>query len=290
MKVSNALPLGFALFYASLWAVSPNILHTISDIFPPFDLILLVLFIVSVVKILRAFFRHSRSPLDATKELSKTHFTTTDDVEIDKELKEDKKESRLLKRKTMRLTKLDIRTIEDIEDCLKHMISVIRDKGNTIDQREIAELTHGLKQIAQKESILKRGMELIRRHLIAYKQIHRKDIPELEKRLAESTDRKTQDIIQEQITYQKRMLQALEFMQRYAPKIEEFTKSLNRLVFMAMEKMKSAYPGDALKYLEYACRDMEQMKTTYEKQKDLEKYLLRINKKTIRDLKKEKDR
>ena len=289
MHLSNALPLGFALFYISLWAVSPNILHNIQNIFPPFNGILLILFMISIFRIISAFFKYSKkSPLESATDLRKTQVTTDEDIETDREISEDKKESRLLKKKTIKLTRLDLKTIEDIEDYLKQMIALIKEKGNTIDQQEIAQLTSALRQIAKKEDVLKKSMQVIKTHVNAYKAIHRKDIPELEKRLNQTHDKKQRKTIEEEVSYQKRMLQTLDFMQKYESKINEFTQSFNNLLSVAMQRLKSHYPNDALSYLENANTSLQNMKHIYNKQRDYEKYLLKLNKKTIRDLKKEK--
>ena len=292
MRLSNALTLGFALFYISLWAVIPNILHTFQERFPPVNGILLLLFVVSVFKVMAAFFRHSRkSPLDIAKGLQKAHFSpadTEDDVEIEREEKEEKREAKLLKKKAMKITDAEIRTIEELEDYLEQMINVIKGRGSNIDLQEISELTHVLRRIGRKENILKQGLRLIRKHINAYKAIHLRNIPELEKRLSEVKDDKAKKSIEKEITYQKWMLQALDFMQRYESKIMGFTETFNKLLYAAMQKLKSRYPTDAQEYLIHAYNGLQEMKHIFEKQREIEKYLLKLNKKTISDLRKEK--
>jgi len=291
MRLPNALALGFALFYISLWAVIPNILHTIQARFPPVNGILLILFVVSVFKVMAAFFRHSRkSPLDTVKYLKRTDFTPkdTDDVEIEREEKEEKREMKLLKKRTMKLTGLEIKTIEEIEYYLEQMTAVIESKGNNIDPEEISELTHALRQIGKKENILKQGLELIKRHVNAYKSIHRKNLPELEKRLEEEKDKKKRKNIEEEITYQKWMLQALDFMETYGKKIIAFSQTFNKLIYTGMQKLKGRYPSEAQDHLLHAHRSLREMRQIYEKQKEIEKYLLKLNKRTISDLKREK--
>ena len=81
----------------------------------------------------------------------------------------------------------------------------------------------------------------------------------------------------------------MDYLQKYEPKINEFTQSFNRIVYTAMQRVKSKYPNDALSYLEHARHSVVQMKHIYEKQKDLEKYLITVDKKIISDLKNEKN-
>jgi len=290
MQLHTVLPIGYALFYISLWAVSPNILHTIGDIFPPLNLILLFLFVISVWKSVVSFFHHSRSPLDAAKRLNKMEISTPTNIEIDREIKQDKKERTLIKTQSLRLTKTGINSVEDIQNLLKRMVHLVRNQGNSVDEQEIARLTKALREIFQKENLLKKGIDLMRRHVNAYNSIHKKDIGELEKRLGETEDSRKRRTIEEEIHYQKKMLQVLKFMEKYEAKVVEFTQSFNKLLYAAMDRLKSRYPNDAFAYLEHAQRNLSEMKGIYEEQRYLENYLLKLNKKTISDLKKEKGR
>ena len=131
LRLSTALPLGFALFYVCLWAVIPNILTTFQNTFPAVNGILIILFVVSVFKVLAAFFRYSRkSPLNTARTIQKPGFLPPDpDVpEIEREEREEKKEMKLLKKRSMKLTKMEINTVEEIADYLEQMINVIKEK------------------------------------------------------------------------------------------------------------------------------------------------------------------
>ncbi|MBW1781275.1 MAG: hypothetical protein JRL30_11100 [Deltaproteobacteria bacterium] len=291
LRMSTALPLGFALFYVSLWAVIPNILTTFQETFPPVNGILLILFVVSVFKVLAAFFSHSRkSPLEIAKDMPKPGFLPPDREvpEIEREEKEEKKEMKLLKRKNMKLTEMEIKTVEEIEDYLEQMIGTIKKKGKDIDQEEIAELVHVLRQIGKKQGVLEQGLALIKRHEKAYKNIHKRDISELEKRSSNAKSNDEKRVIEEEIFYQRNMVKALEFMDKYEQRIIDFTASFNKLIYGGMQKLKERYPSDALEYLVEAHKSLTEMKHVYEKQKEFEKYLLKLDKKTIKDLKKEK--
>ncbi|VBB45023.1 membrane hypothetical protein [uncultured Desulfatiglans sp.] len=297
MSLANALSLGFALFYISLWAVIPNILHDIQENFPPVNGILLLFFIVSIIKIIAAFFRYSRkSPLETARRLRTTGFDSVtsgntgavENVEVEREEKDEEKEAKSLKKRTMKITKAEIRTLEDIETYIERMIQLIKEKGNNIDQEEISELIHILRQIVQKEDILKKGLKIIKTHVEAYQALHQKDISELSKRLSETKDRKQYKILHEELAYQKQMIQALAFLENYESKITDFYKSFIKALSLAMQKLKEKYHEDCLAYLEKAREGLKEMKYVYETQKSIEKYLLRLNKKTIADLKKEK--
>jgi hypothetical protein len=86
------------------------------------------------------------------------------------------------------------------------------------------------------------------------------------------------------------MLDVLDFLEKFESKIKTFAQDFNNVLYTAMWKIKSQHQADALAYLDHARQSLAKMKHIYEKQKELEQYLLKLNKKTIKDLKKERDR
>jgi hypothetical protein len=248
----------------------------------------LVLFIFSVATTVMRFFHHSRSPLAIARDFQATPFGRAEDVEIDREMADSRNEGKLLKRTTLKVTKMDINTLEDIENYLQQIVNIVRDRGNSIGRRQIDELTQALRRIVQKEDMLKRGMGLIKKHVAEFQSTHRKDVLEIEKRLAEAKNKKERRLIQEELSYQKRMLQVMDFMQRHERKVLDFCKTFNSLLTDALQKLKSHYPKDALSHLEQAHNSVVQMKHIYEHQKEFEKYLLKLNKNAVSDFKKEK--
>ena len=288
MKPWTALPIGYAIFYISLGAVSPNVLHNLADIFPLGNGILGFLFIASIIKTVMRFFSHSRAPKEAAIELSRIQPARIEEPEIQREIREDKQERRMLKGKTAQVTKTEIKTIEDIEKVIRHLAGIIKSKAPNLDQDDVGHVVAMLREVSRKESILGRGKDLIRAHANAYKSLHKKDTSELEKRLRETSDRKKRGLIEEELTYQKRMIQAVDFLDKYEVKIQQFIESFNRLLYTAMQKLKTNNPHEALSYLNAAYQELEKMRSIYSHQKEIETYLLKVNKKTIKDLKKEK--
>jgi len=84
------------------------------------------------------------------------------------------------------------------------------------------------------------------------------------------------------------MIATIDFIETYENRIIEFTQNLNKTLSKAIEKLKTIHPHECLEYLEYAKKELSAMKHIFKKQKDLEKFVLKLSKKTIKDLKKEK--
>jgi len=209
-------------------------------------------------------------------------------VDLEEGVKDDKKEQKEVKKRTMKITKNEINTTEDMKTILNQMIALVRQKGNSVDEQEVGQLTHNLRQIYAKEELLKRGMYLIQRHVKAYNTLHKDNIQQLQERLNQTQDKKQRATIDEELLYQKQMLQAIDFLKRNENKITQFVQQFNRNIYTAITKVKTKYPYDALAYLKQANIALNQMQSTYARITHFEKYLLKLNKKTISDLKKER--
>ena len=290
MKVSISLPLGFVLFYISIFALTPNIMTNIQNIFPLAKPIMAILFAISLFRLITAFFRHSKpNLLNIGKEINNRPIPIKDEPEINHEIKDDKKEEKLLKGKTIKLTKMEIRTVDDMENSLEQLIRLIRANDENISKDETYKISQILRQISQKENILLGSMPILKRQAEIYKTKHRKDLVELDKRLrAAINNPQQQNMIRQEIHFQKQMIATIDFIETYENRIIEFTQNLNKTLSKAIEKLKTIHPHECLEYLEYAKKELSAMKHIFKKQKDLEKFVLKLSKKTIKDLKKEK--
>jgi len=291
MRTRLALPLGFVLFYISLVRLTPNIMTDFQSVFPLAKLTMAVLFFISLYYLIKAFISHLKPDLKETaKEIKDIKSPVKDEPEIEHEIHEDKKEDKLLKGKTLKLTKFEIHTIDDMENILEHLISLIKSKGSGVTQEEGLEISKLLQKINENENVLLRAMPTLKHHAEIFKSKHRKDISELEKRHSESKDNpKQQKAIEEELKYQKQMIELLNFIESYESKIVSFTQTFNQTIAKAMQRLKSLYPHDCLEYLEYSKKGLSEMKHIFKKQKELEEYVIKLNKKTIKDLKREKN-
>jgi hypothetical protein len=148
-------------------------------------------------------------------------------------------------------------------------------------------LSH-LRAIQKDEYILLGGLITIRNHAKMYKLKHRKDISEIEDRLRKTRSPKQKKLLSEELTYQNKMLEALDYLDKYEARVFEFKKAFDKLLYMAIERLKAKNAGEALAYLKSAQMEISKIRFIYEKQMQLEHYLVKTNKKTIDSLKEEK--
>ena len=168
------------------------------------------------------------------------------------------------------------------------MIKIIKRRGGALKDEDITILINNLRTIAKNESILKNGLAYIKKHTSTYRATHKKDIPFLEKRMSNTESLQGKRLIKEEIDYQGKILEAIKFLEDNEMKILAFTQSFNRLLSEAINKLKSQLPEECLRFLEVAKSSLERMENIYYHQKEIENYLIKVDKKTIKDLKKEK--
>jgi hypothetical protein len=283
----TALPLAFALFYIGLWAVSPNILHNMAEIFPPINAILLVIFFVSVVKVVLSFFHHTKSPIATGSIMAGQKLVKPDTTLIDKDIKAEEREAKAITHTTRPITKTVIKTVDDIHQCLNQLAKTIEASGGSINQPEAQQIQHLLQQITQKEQLLNQGLATIGKHIDAYQQHHKQDIQNLYSRLQQATGKKRREI-EDEIKYQKRMLSTLSFMAKRENQLPQLWKSFNDLLQKAMQALEAKKIRECLNYIQHAQKDLHEMMKLHKEQKSLERYLAKLDHRLVKDLEREK--
>jgi prephenate dehydrogenase len=92
-----------------------------------------------------------------------------------------------------------------------------------------------------------------------------------------------------QIEDHKKALQLIELLKELDIKIQNIKRSFDRMIFTAMQRIGQQNPAQANELLGQSKRHLASLKAQIESQKRIEKGLIDINKKTIKDLKREKE-
>lgn len=284
---STAVSVTYCVMFLSFFLLSPSLFDAIAEAFPLVNLIFIILFFYMIGKPLLGVLGN-RNPLKAARKIEKTNFTSDQDVEIEKDETEDKVEIKDLKKKTIPGTKREIKSISEIEKCLKDIVHVIEEKGSNLTEEDKKQISSDLKQVNLNENILYKGMNYIKSHVDSYFRKHKKDIGEIEQRLNKATTPKQKHFLQDELHYQKTMINVLNYHNRYGAQYINFVRAFNSLISKATDKLIHSSPEQAFAYLKEAHQNAIKMQHIYEDQKKFEKLLLKFDKKIIKDLKKEK--
>jgi hypothetical protein len=287
VKTWNALPIGYSLFYISVWAVSPNIFDTIARTFPLLNGILLVLFITSIIKSIMAFFRHSKSPLSSARELAHAEIHPVNEPEIEKEIDFEGKERKYIKKKTIKLTKRELKSVDHIDHYLKEIESVLKE-SDALTNNQKNYIARSLIEIGKTKSDFQNGLALLSRHISRYREGDRNKSQELRQRFHNANDRRKKIEIQREWLFEKKKMDIYDFIKFHNEKIATFLTAFDGLIQKAVSFIKQNKPGKAASQVETSRTYLNAMKDILKKLKHHEFYLLKVSKKEEKELKKEK--
>lgn len=298
MSKTTAIALTYCLIFLTFVMPEPSIFDAFAETLPILNLLFYVAFIIMVGKLFMGMFG-GFSAGDAAKDLKRMALDERGSVwndpekerektEVEKEIREDEREDKAIQYKTFEVTRKELKTIDDIYRHLKEISGTIEKKGNHLQESDKAGMLASLRNIQKDEYILLGGLIAIRNHAKAYKLKHRKDISEIEDRLKKTRSPKQKKILSDEISYQRKMLDALDYLEKYEARVFEFKKAFDRLLYLSIESLRRKNAQEALAYLKHAQLEISKIRFIYEKQMELERFLVNINKKTIDSLKKEK--
>lgn len=283
----TAVSMSYCIMFLSFFLLSPSMFDAIAESFPLVNLIFVVLFFYMIGKPLFAMVK-TKNLSKVAKKVKKMNFLSDQDVEIDQEEKEDRKEIRDIKKAAVPVTKKEIKSVSDIKRMMDDIVKTVQEKNGALSSEDKVQIVRDLKQINQSESVLKNGMVFIRRHANFYNQHHRKDLREIHQRLTKSISKKQRDILQEEIQFHQTMLQAISFLDTNESKTTHFCNSFNSLIQRAIERLSVQNVDDAIVYLTTAKNNLDKMAAVYEKQKWFEGFIIKSYRRLLKDLKRER--
>ena len=287
MRLSNALPIAFSLFYISLWAVSPNIFDTIAQIFPLLNGILLIIFIASVIKSISAFFRYSKSPLSSATKLSRSEIHQPDEPEIEDEVNFEEKERHDIRSGTMKLSLQEIKSVDQIDRYLKKILKILKSTDVlTPDQKD--QISTNLKNIGQVKIHFQEGLDRLNQHIKIYKAGDRNEINELRKRFSKVKDKKKKTEIEHEWTFERKKLEIFDFINAYSSKITVFLDTFDSLIRNAVNHIERNNPKEAINPIKTARKYLKQTGDILKKLVKYEIYILRLSETEEKELIREK--
>lgn len=287
MHTWNALPLGFCLFYISLWAVSPNIFDTLSRRIPIVNGILLILFIISIVKTFSGFMHHSKSPEPWALDLKRNDVIPADAPQIDNEIKSEKIERKNIKKKTLKLSKSELKDVKQIDASLKDIQQILETRKD-LSQDDKQQIVKELSRIAKTKADFENSLLRVRKHIERFKAKDRKDAAELEARYHKTTDPHKKREIKTEWDYEKKKLEIFNFIATYNDRITSYLKMFDTRMRAAVSYMQNNQLNLATHMIRNIRSDLANTKTILEKIKSYERYSVKLAKKEEQQLQTER--
>ncbi|MDY6839627.1 MAG: hypothetical protein SWH78_16820 [Thermodesulfobacteriota bacterium] len=285
MQSRRAVYVTYTLLYILSWVKFPEIYHALANKnLGLLNLALLILFFVAAYKSVRL--PKSVRDLASGVETASSPF----EPEIEREIDVQKKEQWLIKKRGLKNTKLEIKTIDDIEKALSEIQSIVDQHRNNIPREERERMAVILGEMAKKEDVFVRSIQHVQEIIRRSGTLDEAQIEALRDRVTRVSG-KEQEMIYAEIAREEEKLKiesaALALGQRLRRDLDAF----NGFVTRAMECVRAApYPYDAKPHLSSAESVLNCISKTLKTVKSLERKLLRLTSAERNLLKKERQK
>ncbi len=294
---SRAFMLSFLITYIVAWSISDQFFGMIAEIAPILNGILKVLAILSVVFLSLEGFAHFKFKTNSSDMLRgaanklksyKPERTIRAEKEINTDVKNDKKEKKQVN-KSLKETKREINTIDDMNDNLSDMETLLKKKGSNLDNNDIGKLRHDIRALSNEEKALDSSDQILTDSLNLYKLRHTKQLEETRNRLESVRDNTERRPLLQLIDDHKKALDIIARIKNLEEKGKELHREFRRNMSFAMIRLNQNQAPAAPGYINRARRYLSEFQNAIKHQRSMERDLLDIAKKTIYNLKQEKD-
>jgi len=281
MPGGKAFYLTYILFYILSWVKFPEIYHMLADNnLGLVNLGLLVLFFVAIFKVVKS----GKLP-----SLGSPKFAGGNPLrpEISREIEIEGDESGLVKGRAEKMTKIEIRSIEDMAEALAEIQQIIETHRNNLPKEERERIGHILKDISKKEELFNRSVQNLRKLFQRIDIIDLKELQELKERLTKVDDKEKQ-IVKAEIREEEEKIRIEKAIFEYETRLGQYLKSFNGFLMEAVDHIRgSLYPYDANTPLSKARVVLKDILEMAKETKALEDKLIRLTKSEKKLLKKE---
>jgi hypothetical protein len=127
------------------------------------------------------------------------------------------------------------------------------------------------------------------RQLTYFKLKHTKQRDEVRKRTEGVEDQDQRKALLSEVTDHNKALRYLEILASLNDKAINSKREFDRCIYSGMKRINEGSPGDTLNYLKQANQNLLKLRSICRSQKEIEKELIDLTKRTIKDLNYEKD-
>jgi hypothetical protein len=241
---------------------------------------LLILFIIAVIKVVK----FGRFPSFGSRDLPKK---APFESEIERDIESEEDEKRLIAGRADKMTKLEIRSVEDIARALDEIQRTIETHRNNLPGEERKRIARSLNQISRDEDIFKRNVNNLQKLFQRIGTVDAERFRELRDRL-EKTTGKEKRLLKAEIAGEEEKVQMERAVFQLERKLGQALNRFNELLKAAIGRIRnSSYPYDAMQPLTEAKEVLNAILQMIREIKELEKKLVALTKTEKRLLKKE---
>ena len=186
------------------------------------------------------------------------------------------------------MTKIEIRTIDDIAESLAKIHQIIQNHRNNLPREERERITEILKEILKKETIFTKSVQKLRKIVKRIGVADANQLREQKERMA-GAEGKEKEILTKEIADEEEKLKIEKSILEFEERLNQYMNSFNEFIRLSVEHLRaSPYPFDAEPHLGKARVILKDISEMLKETKSLEEKLVKLTKVEKVLLKKEK--
>ena len=275
--------LTYILMYIISWMKFPDLYHALAEHnLGLVNLGLLILFFVAIFKVVK----FSKLPSLTSTSLGDSGPINS---EIGREIGLENNERKAVKRQAEKMTKVEIRSVQDIAEQLAEIQQIIETHKNNLPREERERISSILGKISKEESVFNRSVAKLKKLFQRIDKVDIGHLQELKERLAK-VDGKEREIVRAELAGEEEKIKIEKAIFDFEKNLAQYLTSFNQYLTSAVDHLKnSPYPYDAKPYLEKARVVLKDIMEMLKETKSLEEKLIRLTKVEKKFLKKERE-
>lgn len=239
--------------------------------------ILLILFIASIIKTISSFFHHSKSPEPWALDLKRQDIIPADAPEIKEEIKKEEKEQKSIKKQSIKLTKKDLKTADQISNRLKEIEQLlIKEKNLGPDVKK--DIVDNLQDIRKARIKFQENLETLKKFIEKYKAQDKNQIQELQKRYHGTKDEKKKAEIRKEYLYEQKKLDIMNFLNANTDTINSSLRMFDSNLDVTINYMRAGDIRNAILQIRRTRTKLDPVKALLKKMKYYEGQILKLSK------------
>jgi hypothetical protein len=279
----RAFFLTYILIYILSWVKFPGFYEALAESnFGLVNLILLIVFFVAIFNVFKPgkLFFFSKGDLVSNGPVAQ---------QIDREMAVENQEREMVADSAEKMTRIEIRTVEDIEKALAEIEHIIEANRNNLPREERERIAGILNHISKDENVFRDGIRGLQKLFQRLDAVDAHHYQELKERLAKAAG-KEKKLLSAELEGQEMKLNLEKSIFEIERKLGQGLNSLHQLLRAAVDRIKgSSYPYDAKGPLSQAKAVLNEILALIKEAKALEDKLVGLAKVERKLLKKERE-
>ena len=287
MRKDLAITFSYCLMFMTFYMLTPSMVDVISDRIPWLYTLLVAAFMYLVGNLLFKMFKNPNLTLKDATILAKTKLKQPDEPQIEKEIDFEEKERKLIKSRTLKLTKRELRSIDDIKHHLEEILDILKDTDQLTEMQH-QHIAKSLREIAISKDQFQKGMKTIEAWIRRFAAGDENKINELTRRYHATNDPNKKSEIGKEYQLEKRKIEIFDFWKSHQGNVDQFLNHFDQYIHNAATFMEQNKPKEAVSPIKLAMQIIDKLHAVLIKLKSHERYIISLSKKEQKVEEKEK--